>query len=59
MVNIDLDENLKRALLPLWPPEHPRIWWPPVTSLDVIGGVSGLTAGPIAGIPMLIPGGRG
>ncbi len=56
MVNIDPDEDLKRALLPLWPPEHPRIWWPPVTSLDVIDGIPGLTAGPIVGVPMLVPG---
>jgi len=59
VVNIDPDEDLKRALLPLWPPEHPRLWWPPVTSLDVIGGVPGLAADPITGIPMLAPGGRG
>jgi hypothetical protein len=56
MVNIDPDENLGRALLPLWPAQHPRIWWPPVTSLDVIGGMPGLIAGPLVGTPMLVPG---
>lgn len=56
MVNIDPDDDLKRALLPLWPAEYPRIWWPPVTSLDLIGGVPGLTAGPIVGLPALVAG---
>lgn len=55
LVNIDPDEDLKRALLPLWPSEHPRIWWPPVTNLDVIGGVPGLTNSPIVGVPMVVP----
>ena len=59
LVDIDPDEDLKRALLPLWPSEHPRIWWPPVTNLDVIGGVAGLTASPIIGVPMLVPGTQG
>lgn len=59
MVDIDPDEDLKRALLPLWPSEHPRIWRPPVANLDVIGGVPGLTASPIVGVPMLVPGSQG
>jgi hypothetical protein len=59
MVDIDPDENLKRTLLPLWPSEHPRIWWPPVISLDVIGGLPGLAAGPIVGIPTLVSGNQG
>jgi hypothetical protein len=59
-LGIDPDENLKRALLPLWPAEHPNIWWPPVTSLDVIGGVPGLLTGDqFTGIPTLIPGNQG
>lgn len=57
---IDPDDNLKRTLLPLWPVEHPAIWWPPVTNLDVIGGVPGLLNGSqFTGIPTLIPGNRG
>jgi hypothetical protein len=59
MVNIDLSEDLGRALLPLWPSQHPRIWWPPVTSLDVIGGMPGLTAGGIVRIPTFIAGTQG
>ncbi len=50
--------HLRRALLPIWPSEHPTIWWPPVASLDTIGGVRGLAAirllGP-AGGPSGIP----
>ena len=42
-MDISPDDYLKRALLPLWPAEYPSIWWPPVTNLDVIGGVPGLT----------------
>lgn len=55
-LDIDPDSNLKRALLPLWPAEHPKIWWPPVTTLDVIGGVPGLLTTQFTGIPALIPG---
>jgi hypothetical protein len=59
-MDISPDDNLKRAFLPLWPAEHPSIWWPPVTSLDIIGGVPGLiTTSQFVGIPMLIPGNRG
>ena len=59
-MDISPDDVLKRALLPLWPAEHPTIWWPPVTSLDAIGGVPGLLAGDqFTAIPMLIPGSLG
>lgn len=56
-MDISPDDDLKRALLPLWPAEHPDVWWPPVTRLDAIGGVPGLLTGSqFTGIPMLIPG---
>jgi hypothetical protein len=55
MLNIDPTDDLKRALLPLWPSEHPNIWWPPATSLDLIGGMPGLTATPITGTPVITP----
>jgi hypothetical protein len=51
----DLSDDLRRALLPIWPSEHSVIWWPPVTNLDVIGGVDGLAAAPLVGIPTVIP----
>ena len=51
----DLSENLQRALLPIWPAENSTIWWPPVTSLDSIGGVAGLAKVPLVGVPTLIP----
>jgi hypothetical protein len=56
MLNIDVSDDLGRALLPLWPSAHPQIWWPPVTSLDVIGGVPGLTASGIASVPAFFTG---
>jgi hypothetical protein len=55
MVDIDPSDDLKRAILPLWPAQHPKIWWPPVTNLDVIGGVPGLTASDWMGVPVLVP----
>lgn len=54
-LHADLSEDLRRALLPIWPSEHPTIWWPPATSLDVIGGVQGLADVPLEGIPTVIP----
>jgi hypothetical protein len=55
MLNIDVSDDLGRALLPLrpWPSAHPQVWWPPVTSLDVIGGLPGLTASEIASVPLM------
>ena len=58
-MDISPDDYLKRALLPLWPAEYPSIWWPPVTNLDVIGGVPGLTTSQFTGIPTLVPGSQG
>lgn len=56
-LDIDPDDDLKRILLPLWPTRHPTIWWPPVTNLEVIGGLPGLlTTSQFVGIPTLIPG---
>jgi hypothetical protein len=49
----DLSDDLRRALLPIWPSEHPVVWWPPVTNLDVIGGIEGLAAVPLVGVPPL------
>ena len=57
VLNIDPSDDIKRALLPLWPSENPDIWWPPVTSLDVIGGVPDLASSPIEGVPLIMPGG--
>jgi len=51
----DLFDGLRRALLPIWPSEHPAIWWPPVTNLDVIGGVEGLAAVPLVGVRTVVP----
>jgi hypothetical protein len=57
---IEPDDNLKRALLPLWPSEHQNIWWPPVTSLDAAGGVPGLLAtNQLTGIPIFSSRSRG
>jgi hypothetical protein len=41
---VDSSANLRRTLLPIWPSQHPTIRWPPVESLDSIGGVRGLAA---------------
>lgn len=51
----DLSDDLRRALLPIWSSEHSVMWWPPVTNLDVIGGVRGLAAVPLVGVPTVIP----
>jgi hypothetical protein len=51
----DLGDNLRQALLPIWPSEYPTIWWPPATNLDVIGGLQGLAAVPVLGIPAIMP----
>jgi hypothetical protein len=39
--------NLSRALLPIWPLEHPKVFWPPVESLDLIGGLQGVRRAPV------------
>jgi hypothetical protein len=46
---VDASANLRRALLPIWPSQHPMIWWPPVESLDTIGGVRGFAATRLVG----------
>lgn len=45
--------GLEVALLPVWPAEHPVLYWPPAQSLDHIGGVDGLVDVPVEGIPLL------
>jgi hypothetical protein len=50
----DPADDLRRALLPIWPSAHPTIWWPPPLSLDALGGVAGLSAVPMEGIPTLV-----
>jgi hypothetical protein len=54
----DLSDDLRRALLPIWPSQFPTVWWPPVTNLDALGGVQGLAAVPLTGIPTFLPPGR-
>lgn len=54
-VHADLSPDLRRALLPIWPSEQSTIWWPPVVSLDTIGGVQGLSSVPLVGIPTILP----
>lgn len=54
-IGIDNDRALSLALLQLWPPKHETLWWPPVRTLDEVGGLDGLAQVPIQGIPMLIP----
>jgi hypothetical protein len=49
------DGELARALLAVWPPAHPRIWWPPVQTLDAVGGMDGLAKIPVKGLPSLPP----
>ena len=47
----EMSNDLRRALLPIWPERFPRIWYPPVVSLDVLGGIDGLASVPIVGVP--------
>jgi hypothetical protein len=53
-LDAELSPDLRRALIPVWPSEHSAIWWPPITNLDTIGGVQGLAAAPLVGIPTFI-----
>ena len=55
MVEESVDGELGRALLPIWPPGHPALWWPPVQSIDALGGVAALSKVPMRGIPSLGP----
>jgi hypothetical protein len=54
-LHAQLTEDLGKALLPIWPIEHPTIWWPPATSLDVLGGLQGLAAVEFTGMPGVLP----
>jgi hypothetical protein len=50
----ELSKEPARALLQIWPVKNPTIWWPPVASVDMLGGLSGLQAGERwESIPML------
>jgi hypothetical protein len=53
-LQINPSENLRSALLPIWPAENPTIWWPPARSLDAIGGIDGLASVPLVGVPAVI-----
>jgi len=50
-----IDGELARALLPMFPPTHPRLWWPPVQTIDAIGGISAMLNVPVTGLPTLLP----
>jgi hypothetical protein len=50
-----MDGELGRALLIIWPPKHPKIWWPPAQTLDAVGGVDGLGKIPLKGLPSFLP----
>jgi len=52
---LSMDGELGRALLPIWPTVHPKIWWPPAQTLDVIGGIDGLAKIPIRSLSPLDP----
>jgi hypothetical protein len=52
---VDPGSELDRVLLPLWPAQHPRIWWPPVESLDTVGGISDKPMDQIQTIPAFMP----
>ncbi len=44
-VHNELPSEVERALLQIWPVEHPTIWWPPVETFDTFGGLSGFELG--------------
>jgi hypothetical protein len=44
-----VEGELSRALLPIWRPTHPKLWWPPAQTIDALGGVDGLAEFPIQG----------
>jgi hypothetical protein len=46
-----LSDDLRAALLPLMPVEHPKLWWPPARSVDEFGGIDGLMGVPMTGVP--------
>jgi hypothetical protein len=47
--------ELARALLPIFPPIHPKLWWPPAQTIDAIGGISAMMNIPVTGLPTLLP----
>jgi hypothetical protein len=53
-LHAELSPDLRRALLPIWPSEDSTISWPPETNLDVLGGLEGLAAVPLVGVPTAI-----
>lgn len=52
----ELSENLKSGLLAIWPPVHPKLWWPPAASLDDFGGVDALSKALANQLPTLVSG---
>lgn len=53
----ELSDDLKKALLPVWQSEHPKLWWPPASTLDDLGGIAALVqALTPTGIPTLAQG---
>jgi hypothetical protein len=54
-LEIEPSDDLARTLLPLWPAREPTIWWPPTVSVDVMGGVPGLTASEVICLPTFVP----
>lgn len=53
-LRLDLSADLRRALLPIWPQTSTPIWWPPPLNLNILGGLPGLAAVPVEGLPMLV-----
>jgi hypothetical protein len=53
---VEVGEDMGRVLVQIWPPMNPTVWWPPVNSLDVVGGIAGLTqVNQFQSVPMLLP----
>ena len=48
-----IDGELARALLPIFPPTHPLLWWPPAQTIDAIGGISAMLNVPVTALPTL------
>ena len=55
ILDFDPLRGRNRILLPIWPAEHQKIWWPPVDSLDTVGGIPDRPLDQLQGVPMLIP----
>ncbi|WP_143765411.1 hypothetical protein [Catenulispora acidiphila] len=55
-VQADVGDDLGRVLVQIWPPKNPTVWWPPVNSLDVVGGIDGLAqVEQFQSIPVILP----